>query len=262
MCTLTSDIIFSFVTWTYRVFNKLKVTIMGNGYGIVGYTILDTFLLWPAESIQCEQSCFRWTNLHDIVQNPDKRVAILGPVHSPSTQIERLHTFGTPGTPVTCISSSLRSSRSSGRGSAAARAARLRLIRKRTRLALPSCFFLHQLTKESTYFQNTGNSGYLYLIVSPVVRVVRKGFCCSLALPGPEENALLLGIGSSFLSSIAHRGRPPTFKTPGARVRRRVACISSSLRLSGSSGRGSAAARIGLVQKRTRFARKPLIKTH
>jgi hypothetical protein len=69
-----------------------------------------------------------------------------------------------------------------------------------------------------------------------------------------------------LLSQSTHIERPPTFKKPRTRVLEErggpVLCISSSLRLSGSSGRGSAAARIRLVQKRTRFARKPLMKTH
>ena len=59
-------------------------------------------------------------------------------------------------------------------------------------------------------------------------------------------------IDSSNQGSILTLGAPETRDT----------CISSSLRLSGSSGRGSAAARIRLPQKSMRFARKPLIKTH
>ena len=57
---------------------------------------------------------------------------------------------------------------------------------------------------------------------------------------------------------VTHIEGPPTFGTHEARL----ICISSSLRLSGSSGRGSAAARRDLVQKKRRFARKPLMKTH
>ena len=52
----------------------------------------------------------------------------------------------------------------------------------------------------------------------------------------------------------------PTFGAPGSRD----TCISPSLRLSGSSGRGSAAAGIRPTppQEGVRFARKPLTKTH
>ena len=197
MRALTSDIKFSFVTWTYRVFNKLKVTIMGNGYSVVGYSILDTFLLWPAESIKCKQSCFRWTNLHNIVQNPDKRVAILGPEsHFPSAQIEKLHTFGAPGTPVTCISSPLRSPGSSGRDSAAAR---LPLVRKRTRFARSSCFFLHQLTKED-YLLSIHRE--LELLVSNRLSGCQdrqEGVLPQLGFAWSKRKCALLGIRSSFL---------------------------------------------------------------
>ena len=48
-----------------------------------------------------------------------------------------------------------------------------------------------------------------------------------------------------------------TFGTSGTRV----TCMSSSGRLSGSSGPGSAAP-LSLVHRKTRFARKPLMNTH
>jgi len=57
---------------------------------------------------------------------------------------------------------------------------------------------------------------------------------------------------------ITHITGLPTFGTPETLV----ICISSSLRLSGSSGRGSAAARKLLILKKMRLARKPLMKTH
>jgi hypothetical protein len=63
---------------------------------------------------------------------------------------------------------------------------------------------------------------------------------------------------SSFLSPSPHTEQILTLELSGIRV----TCISSSRWSSGSSGRGSAAARIALVQKRVRFARKPLIKAH
>lgn len=44
---MTSEINFSMLTWTYYVFNELKVIIMGNGYGILNYGVLDTSLLLP-----------------------------------------------------------------------------------------------------------------------------------------------------------------------------------------------------------------------
>ena len=34
----------STLSWTYHVFYKVKVVIMGNGYSILGYGTLDTFL--------------------------------------------------------------------------------------------------------------------------------------------------------------------------------------------------------------------------
>lgn len=43
---------------------------------------------------------------------------------------------------------------------------------------------------EITYFWTIRNSGYLDLIVSTVVRIVRAGFCCSPHWFGPEEDAL------------------------------------------------------------------------
>jgi hypothetical protein len=41
----TSYINSSILTWTYHVFNKLKVVIMGNGYDVLSCDILETFLL-------------------------------------------------------------------------------------------------------------------------------------------------------------------------------------------------------------------------
>jgi hypothetical protein len=74
----------------------------------------------------------------------------------------------------------------------------------------------------------------------------------------PNERVAILKPGRHAFSPSTHIRRLPTFGTPGARV----TCISSSTQFSWSSGRGSAAAWIGPVQKRTRFARKPLMKTH
>ena len=51
---MTWDINCSILTWTYYVFDKLKVIIMDNGYGILGHIILETFLLRPAEYIERE----------------------------------------------------------------------------------------------------------------------------------------------------------------------------------------------------------------
>jgi hypothetical protein len=76
---LISGINSGILTWTYHVFDKLKVIIMGNGYGILGYGILETFLLGPANYNQSEKSLSMTTNLHNVVQNPDERVAILEP---------------------------------------------------------------------------------------------------------------------------------------------------------------------------------------
>ena len=75
---------------------------------------------------------FRWTNLYDIVQYTDERVAILNQVIRvpPSTDMK------------------------------------------------------------IAYFLNTWNSCHLYLIILTVVRVVRKGFCCSTDVSGPEGRAL------------------------------------------------------------------------
>ena len=65
------------VTWTYNVFDKVKVVIiMGNGYNVFGNGTLDAFLLAPNEYINAN-SHVQATNLRNIVQNPGKRVAIL-----------------------------------------------------------------------------------------------------------------------------------------------------------------------------------------
>ena len=76
---------------------------------------------------------FRRTNLYDIVQNTDERVAILNQVIrvlSPSTHMK------------------------------------------------------------TTYFLNTWNLCRLYLIIPTVVRVVRKGFCCTPVVSVPDATAL------------------------------------------------------------------------
>ena len=52
---------------------------MGNGYGVLGYGVLETFLLEATNYVQSEKSLSTRTNLHNVVQNPDKRVAILEP---------------------------------------------------------------------------------------------------------------------------------------------------------------------------------------
>jgi hypothetical protein len=54
---------------------------MSNGYGVLGYVVLrvETFLLGSAIYNQREKSLSMRTNLHNIVQNPDERVAILKP---------------------------------------------------------------------------------------------------------------------------------------------------------------------------------------
>ena len=44
--------------------------------------------------------------------------------------------------------------------------------------------------RKTAYFWNTGDPRHLYLVVSPVVRVVRKGFCCSSDSSAPEKDAL------------------------------------------------------------------------
>ena len=51
---------------------------MNNGYCVLVYGILDAFLLRSAEYIIC--GMFRLTNLYDIVQNTDERIAILNHV--------------------------------------------------------------------------------------------------------------------------------------------------------------------------------------
>jgi len=64
------------LTWTYHVFDKVKVVVMGNGYNILAYGTLDTFLSTPSEYINAN-SRFQETNLRNIVQNPNERVVIL-----------------------------------------------------------------------------------------------------------------------------------------------------------------------------------------
>ena len=76
----------------------------------------------------------RQTNLHDIVQNPNQRVAILEP---------RRH----------------------------------------------ASFFITSYWK-TTNFRNICNLNHLYLVVLTVVRVVRKRFCRSPEVFGPEQDAL------------------------------------------------------------------------
>jgi hypothetical protein len=55
---------------------------MGNGYNILGYGTLDTFLLAPGEYINVN-SHVQATNLCNIVQNPDERVTKLTRSSSP-----------------------------------------------------------------------------------------------------------------------------------------------------------------------------------
>lgn len=52
---------------------------MSNSYSILGYGVLETFLLGPAEYNQSKKSLSMRTNLRNVVQNPDERVAILEP---------------------------------------------------------------------------------------------------------------------------------------------------------------------------------------
>jgi hypothetical protein len=75
---LTCNII---LIWTYHVFDKLKVIIMGNGYDALPSDVIETFLLAPsAPSVQFKRAVtLRRTNLYDIVQNSNERVAILVP---------------------------------------------------------------------------------------------------------------------------------------------------------------------------------------
>ena len=39
----------SILTWTYHVLDMPMVIIMGNGYGVLSYSVLETFLLGPAK---------------------------------------------------------------------------------------------------------------------------------------------------------------------------------------------------------------------
>ena len=101
---MTLGVKYSTLIWTYQISNELlKVIVMGNGYGIVG-----AFLL-RALSLLEEAAKSRQTNLRDIVQNPDERIAVLeARRHAPSQIISEIpRTLGTFGTRVTCISSSL-----------------------------------------------------------------------------------------------------------------------------------------------------------
>jgi hypothetical protein len=50
---------------------------MDNGCGDLGYGVLETFLLEPANYNQSEKSLSMRTNLHNVVQNPNERVAKL-----------------------------------------------------------------------------------------------------------------------------------------------------------------------------------------
>lgn len=105
---------------------------MSNSYGVLGYGILKTFLLGPANYNQSEKSLSMRTNLHNVVQKPDERVAILKPdCQLSSTNLHRIE----------------------------------------------------------THFRNTWDFCHLYLIVTAVLRVVWRRFCCSLHWPGPEEDA-------------------------------------------------------------------------
>jgi hypothetical protein len=45
---LTCDIM---LMWTYYVVDKLKVIIMGNSYGVLGYAVLITFLFDPLSTL-------------------------------------------------------------------------------------------------------------------------------------------------------------------------------------------------------------------
>jgi hypothetical protein len=44
--------------------------------------------------------------------------------------------------------------------------------------------------RRTTYFLNSWSLCHLYLIASAVVRVIRKGFCCSTDVFDPKESAL------------------------------------------------------------------------
>src|SRR6266446_6317119 len=54
---LTSSISANILNWTYHIFNKLKVIIMGDGNGVLGCGILGTLLQEPTENNNREQSC-------------------------------------------------------------------------------------------------------------------------------------------------------------------------------------------------------------
>jgi hypothetical protein len=58
---------------------------MGNGYGTLGHGVFVTFLLRPANYNQSEKLLSTSTNLHNVVQNPDERIAILEQGHQVSS---------------------------------------------------------------------------------------------------------------------------------------------------------------------------------
>lgn len=127
--------------------------------------------------------------------------------------------------------------------------------------------------RKTTYFRSVWDLGHLNLLTM-VVKVVGRGFSyssdafdpekaahCSEIIRNPFEPERITILESRrhafsrhYLSTVG----VPTLGASGTRL----AWTSSPRRSSGSSGRGSASARMGLVQKKNRFARKPLMKTH
>lgn len=72
---------------------------MGNSHAVLEYAVLvrllETFLFGPLITNESKRALFTRTNLHNVVQNPDERVAILEPGRQVSSESINSHKMKT-----------------------------------------------------------------------------------------------------------------------------------------------------------------------